>query len=231
MPFDALRFLFGRTIIENQGVPTDQATRLAILPGIMGGPLAQSLIISTVVGRNNATPAPTVSLTPGTGGGPTTPTGGFVQLPDLRGAQFDEAAKVLTAKGLKASKAVVKDALGDEVIDQDPKPGVVAVGRTVTLFVGQPVPPAPAVGQVPPLQQRETADAAKARFASLGFTSVAVQEVVSQEAAGYVIDFDPDPGQIVPLDKPIIISVAKAPPAPPGSGSAGLTTGPAQKAP
>jgi hypothetical protein len=119
MAFDLFRFIFGRSIVENQGVPRDRATQLAVLPAALDVPLVESVLLSTVIGRSNAQAEPTPNQVP---------------VPDVVGTQLVAAQSALTDAGFTlGGEEFVTD--GD-VSSQSPEGGALAnAGSPVKLFV------------------------------------------------------------------------------------------------
>jgi hypothetical protein len=150
MPFELPNYLLGSAIIENQGVPRDEARRLGILPALLDMPLAQSLLISTIIGRNNV-PPPAPSITPA----PPGPVP-LVRVVGVIGSDVAEATKELEGNGL-AVAVVEVDILNERrqpgvVVDQRPAEGVyIALNSVVTLYV-QTDKPTGHIDHLPPAQ-------------------------------------------------------------------------------
>lgn len=122
--FPFLNFVLARAVIENQGVPPEDATRLAVLPAVLGGGLAQSMIFSVLIGRNNAPPAPT-------------PPDTLTEVPKVIELAVDEATKRLNLLGLSSAQEYVTSDRPGIVLAQEPDPGTfVPEGSRVNLRVG-----------------------------------------------------------------------------------------------
>jgi PASTA domain-containing protein len=144
MPFDVPSFVFGKMIMEREGVPADESTRLAMFPAISGLPMVQNVLISTVIGRSNAAPPPAAPVEP-------VPPVELVQVPDLVGDTFETAEGRLKLLGLLAVKKEVTSEKADVVVDQKPEAGtVVPKNDSVDLLVGKPVVTLPAGPEGPP---------------------------------------------------------------------------------
>lgn len=172
MAFDAFRFILNRSIIENQGVPRDQSTRLAFIPAIMGGPLAQSVVISTVIGRNNRPPPP-----PAEEPEEPEPPVELVAVPLLLDELADSAVSRLEELGLGAAIDEVraeKDKVG-RVVEQDPREGLLPVGSVVKLMVGKQHQPTPEVTG-PAGQPGRLAPPARGRGSAAGTPVAAAEE-------------------------------------------------------
>jgi PASTA domain len=148
MAFEFSRWFVGRAVIENAGVPRDTATRLALVPAIVEVPLAQSVLLSTAIGRSRApAPAP-VDTEPG-------PEPSLVEVPDVSGQPFERAEAALKQAGLGAKKQEVRGTGDAVVLKQEPAAQeFVPQGTVVTLFVRKisddtGAPPEPATRAVP----------------------------------------------------------------------------------
>jgi PASTA domain len=144
MAFQPIQFFVGRGIIARQGVPQDEATRLALVPGLLELPLVSAVLLSTAIGRSRAPAAAAAEPAPEA----------FVKVPDVTTKGFDRAKSQLENVGLVATKrdVVVDDKNEDgKVVHQDPKGGeVVSSGTIVMLDVGKLAQPAPAPAQPAP---------------------------------------------------------------------------------
>lgn len=133
MPFEPFRFLINRAVIENQGVESDRAAQLALVPSVLNVSMAESLVVATVVGRNNATPASTGA------------SDAVAEVPRLLGENVDKAEGILTGMGLTVSvELMLSDRVGIVLAQEPAGPVKVPVGSTVKLTVGesdQPPPP------------------------------------------------------------------------------------------
>lgn len=133
MPF-VTDYLIHSTIIEGQGVPKEDARRLGLLPALLNLPMAQSLLVSTLIGQNNA-PART-SIVPAPP--PLPPPQVFVPVPGVVGKTFEDASQILEKSGLLANRLSIQQP-GEVVLVQKPEADEPApVGSSVDLFVGQP---------------------------------------------------------------------------------------------
>ncbi len=122
MAFNTMRFLLNRAVIRRQGVPEADTTRLALVPSLVEMPLATSLVVATVVGRNAAPPpAPPVEQ---------------VVVPKVVGQTEASAKAVLEKSGLEAGHEDAPGTKG-QVVASRPKEGdLVDKGGTVVLVVG-----------------------------------------------------------------------------------------------
>lgn len=122
------RLLVGRAVIEGQGVPRDDAVRLAIVPTLVDLPLAQSVVLAFAVGRNAAPEAPVK---------PKPDLVEVVEVPKLIGEKPDKARQHAADAGFRALVEEKPDAQVGVVIQQEPAPGVLAeVGSDLILTVG-----------------------------------------------------------------------------------------------
>ncbi len=121
---DIVRFLINRAVIARQGPSTAVATRLAIPATILDVSLPESVVISTVLGRNQAPPP-----------SPAAPAG--VVVPDLVGKPLDEARDALDNLGLRVAVEQTTEGQPATVVATDPKAGVsVPPGSRVVVIVG-----------------------------------------------------------------------------------------------
>ena len=143
MPFDAVRLLLSRSVIEREGVAPDDATRLAIVPSMLNAPLVTSVVVASAIGRRGAPPpappAPRAGGGDGDGGGDGGGDGDdtTVEVPAVVEKRLDEAVDVLIGRGL-VPRIKIEAGDGDPqvVIRQDPEAGKrIEVGDAVTIIV------------------------------------------------------------------------------------------------
>ncbi len=180
MAFTAYRFIIGRSIIENQGVSTDDATRLAVLPGLLETPLVSSVLVSTVVGRANApvaapeevTPPAPATTVPNVVG--LTVTDAETALQTALGVSPEEISEVLVDNVMVTNITLTENA----VVGQSPVAGAeFAPGSTITLFVGAPPPPPPETATLSDfVLSGSTVAAAKSAVEGLGL-GLTVEEI------------------------------------------------------
>ena len=130
-----------------------------------------------------------------------------VEVPDVRGANVNDATTLLEARGFEVeTRTEESDQPEGQVIDQDPVPGrEVDEGSTVTLTVSagaQTVTVPNVVGM--------TQEEADQTLVDMGFV-VQVQQGESDEPEGTVFDQDPDANQQVPEGATVTIMVSSGP--------------------
>ena len=215
MPIEINRWVWGSAIIENLGVPRDESRRLGLLPALLEMPLAQTALVATAVGRNNAPAAqPTTPGTPPTTPGtppttPGTPPTSQVTLPNVTGQPFGQAESTLNASQLQVVRQDVNDtSRGEVVLVQVPDPGTsVPSNSVVTLIVGQDPPQSEATVDVPNVIGRQWSDAEQL-LTSLQL-QVARQEVSVMIQGEAVLGQVPDPGTSVPRDSVVTLIVGQ----------------------
>ncbi|MGW3358213.1 Stk1 family PASTA domain-containing Ser/Thr kinase [Streptomyces bungoensis] len=130
-----------------------------------------------------------------------------VQVPDVRGIQFDQAESQLTDKGFKVEKkTVVSSQTPGVVTDQDPKGGVERQkGTTITLTVAK------AEEKVTvPDESGKSCDDAKADLQAKGLTATCNDApVTDQNQDGKVQNTNPAAGESVNKNTPITVNVGK----------------------
>ncbi|MFG3202293.1 Stk1 family PASTA domain-containing Ser/Thr kinase [Streptomyces sp. NPDC048192] len=130
-----------------------------------------------------------------------------VQVPDVRGIQFDQAESQLTEKGFKVEKKTqVSSQTPNVVIDQDPKGGTSRQkGTTITLTVAK----AEENVTIPNDIIGKSCDEAKAELTQLGLApSCTNQPTTNQDDNGKVTQSNPQPGQSVKKNTPISLTVS-----------------------
>ncbi|CAL9515920.1 Stk1 family PASTA domain-containing Ser/Thr kinase [Streptomyces lavenduligriseus] len=131
-----------------------------------------------------------------------------VQVPDVRGAQFDQAETQLKEKGFEVDKKLeVSDRTPGVVITQDPEPGVSKEkGTTITLTVAKPEEKI----AVPDVTGK-SCDEAKATLQAQGLVPSCTESPVSDPAQdGKVQNTNPAAGQQVVKNTNVVINVGKA---------------------
>ncbi|MEU7047218.1 Stk1 family PASTA domain-containing Ser/Thr kinase [Streptomyces eurythermus] len=131
-----------------------------------------------------------------------------VQVPDVRGAQFDQAESQLKEKGFEVDKKLeVSDRTPGVVITQDPEPGVSKEkGTTITLTVAKPEEKI----AVPDVTGK-SCDEAKATLQAQGLVPSCTETPVTDPAQdGKVQNTNPAAGQQVVKNTNVVISVGKA---------------------
>ncbi|MEU3522997.1 Stk1 family PASTA domain-containing Ser/Thr kinase [Streptomyces sp. NPDC038707] len=131
-----------------------------------------------------------------------------VQVPDVRGAQFDQAETQLKDKGFEVDrKFEVSDRTPGVVITQDPEPGVSKEkGTTITLTVAKPEEKI----AVPDVTGK-SCDEAKAALQAQGLVPSCTETPVSDPAQdGKVQNTNPTAGQQVVKNTNVVINVGKA---------------------
>jgi beta-lactam-binding protein with PASTA domain len=194
MPFNPTRWLLARTVMSNEGVPTDDANRLALLPGMIDMPLAQSMVLSVAVGRANvpAQPAPPMPAD-------------SVFVPAVEGKTLEAAEAELRRHRLRASRQTVAGAPANKVSLQKPEAGEpVPVGSTVVLYTGAQPPQAEAHVQVPDVVDKRPEEA-EAELTESGL--VPVRAVVENRQGDKVLQQNPDPGDFMPVNSEVVIYV------------------------
>ncbi|MGQ5634406.1 MULTISPECIES: Stk1 family PASTA domain-containing Ser/Thr kinase [unclassified Streptomyces] len=130
-----------------------------------------------------------------------------VQVPDVRGIQFDQAESQLTEKGFKVEKKTqVSSQTPNVVIDQDPKGGTSRQkGTTITLTVAK----AEENVTIPNDIIGKSCEEAKAELTQLGLApSCTNQPTTNQDDNGKVTQSNPQPGQSVKKNTPISLTVS-----------------------
>ena len=129
---DLQRILVNRAVIEGQGVPREQATRLAIVPSVVDMPLTQSLVLAFAVGRK-AAPAPA----------PAEPPHDIIKVPELVGDREEAARRKAT--GFRIAIEGTPDGKGGKIVSQEPPAGTKAEpGSRLVLVIGAPQQGGPA---------------------------------------------------------------------------------------
>ncbi|WP_181795364.1 Stk1 family PASTA domain-containing Ser/Thr kinase [Streptomyces sp. WELS2] len=131
-----------------------------------------------------------------------------VQVPDVRGAQFDQAETQLKEKGFEVEKKLeVSDRTPGVVITQDPEPGVSKEkGSTITLTVAKPEEKI----AVPDVTGK-SCDEAKATLQAQGLVPSCTDTPVTDPAQdGKVQNTNPAAGQQVVKNTNVVINVGKA---------------------
>ncbi|MEV5344193.1 Stk1 family PASTA domain-containing Ser/Thr kinase [Streptomyces achromogenes] len=131
-----------------------------------------------------------------------------VQVPDVRGAQFDQAETQLKDKGFEVDKKLeVSDRTPGVVITQDPEPGVSKEkGSTITLTVAKPEEKV----AVPDVTGK-SCDEAKATLQAQGLVPSCTETPVTDPAQdGKVQNTNPAAGQQVVKNTNVVINVGKA---------------------
>ncbi|WP_330338879.1 Stk1 family PASTA domain-containing Ser/Thr kinase [Streptomyces sp. NBC_00557] len=129
-----------------------------------------------------------------------------VEVPDVRGIQFDEAESRLTEKGFKVEKKTqVSSQTPNVVIDQDPKGGTNRQkGSTITLTVAK----AEEQVTIPNDVIGKSCDDAKAELTQLGLAPTCTnQPTTNPDDNGKVTQTNPQPGQQVKKNTPISLTV------------------------
>ncbi|MEU7301983.1 Stk1 family PASTA domain-containing Ser/Thr kinase [Streptomyces sp. NPDC007206] len=130
-----------------------------------------------------------------------------VQVPDVRGIQFDQAESQLTEKGFKVEKKTqVSSQTPNVVIDQDPKGGTSRQkGSTITLTVAK----AEEKVTIPNDVIGKSCDDAKAELTQLGLAPTCTnQPTTNPDDNGKVTQTNPQPGQQVKKNTPISLTVS-----------------------
>ncbi|MFF4712266.1 Stk1 family PASTA domain-containing Ser/Thr kinase [Streptomyces eurythermus] len=131
-----------------------------------------------------------------------------VQVPDVRGAQFDQAETQLKEKGFEVDKKLeVSDRTPGVVITQDPEPGVSKEkGTTITLTVAKPEEKV----AVPDVTGK-SCDEAKATLQAQGLVPSCTDTPVTDPAQdGKAQNTNPAAGQQVVKNTNVVINVGKA---------------------
>ncbi|GHH10655.1 putative serine/threonine-protein kinase [Streptomyces rubradiris] len=131
-----------------------------------------------------------------------------VQVPDVRGAQFDQAETQLKEKGFEVEKKLeVSDRTPGVVITQDPEPGVSKEkGTTITLTVAKPEEKI----AVPDVTGK-SCDEAKATLQAQGLVPSCTETPVTDPAQdGKAQNTNPAAGQQVVKNTNVVINVGKA---------------------
>ena len=128
MAFSPIGFLLSSVQAEREGVDDPQArTRLALLGGLLGGSPVASLTLTTVLARNESA-------------GPGPASARFVRVPRLEEKGPEEAERILSSLGLRASRRNVHNKRVREgvVSNQHPDEGaIVPEGAEVKYFVSR----------------------------------------------------------------------------------------------
>ncbi|MEU9440010.1 Stk1 family PASTA domain-containing Ser/Thr kinase [Streptomyces sp. NPDC048304] len=130
-----------------------------------------------------------------------------VQVPDVRGIQFDQAESQLTEKGFKVEKKTqVSSQTPNVVIDQDPAGGTSRQkGSTITLTVAK----AEEKVTIPNDVIGKSCDDAKAELTQLGLAPTCTnQPTTNPDDNGKVTQTNPQPGQQVKKNTPISLTVS-----------------------
>ncbi|MEU3410617.1 Stk1 family PASTA domain-containing Ser/Thr kinase [Streptomyces sp. NPDC006658] len=133
-----------------------------------------------------------------------------VQVPDVRGAQFDQAETQLKEKGFDVEKKLeVSDRTPGVVIDQTPEPGLnKEKGTTITLTVAKPEEKI----AVPDVAGK-SCDEAKAVLQAQGLVPSCTDTAVTDPAQnGKAQNTNPPAGQQVVKNTNVVINVGKAQP-------------------
>ncbi|MFF5439869.1 Stk1 family PASTA domain-containing Ser/Thr kinase [Streptomyces achromogenes] len=131
-----------------------------------------------------------------------------VQVPDVRGAQFDQAETQLKEKGFEVDKKLeVSDRTPGVVITQDPEPGASKEkGTTITLTVAKPEEKI----AVPDVTGK-SCDEAKATLQAQGLVPSCTETPVTDPAQdGKAQNTNPAAGQQVVKNTNVVINVGKA---------------------
>ncbi|MGW2422021.1 Stk1 family PASTA domain-containing Ser/Thr kinase [Streptomyces sp. NPDC001709] len=131
-----------------------------------------------------------------------------VQVPDVRGSQFDQAESLLTDKGFKVDKKIqVSSQTPGVVISQDPEGGTSRQkGTTITLTVAK----AEDKVTVPSDIIGKSCDDAKTELQNLGLSpTCADSPTTNQGDDGKVLSTNPPAGQQLAKNQPITINVGK----------------------
>ncbi|CAL9303746.1 Stk1 family PASTA domain-containing Ser/Thr kinase [Streptomyces sp. SudanB182_2057] len=131
-----------------------------------------------------------------------------VQVPDVRGAQFDQAETQLKEKGFEVDKKLeVSDRTPGVVITQDPEPGVnKEKGTTITLTVAKPEEKV----AVPDVTGK-SCDEAKATLQAQGLVPSCTETPVTDPAQdGKAQNTNPAAGQQVVKNTNVVVNVGKA---------------------
>ncbi|MFN8018779.1 MAG: protein kinase [Acidimicrobiales bacterium] len=131
-----------------------------------------------------------------------------VEVPDVVGRPYDDAASILEDRGFEVTRSDQEsDKPKDQVISQSPKAAdEVDEGSTVVLTVSTGIGEA----QLPDMAKKTEADA-RAQLTAAGFTNVTSRtEETTDQDPGTVIRTEPGPGTY-PKDEPIVLIIAASP--------------------
>ncbi|MEU9474350.1 Stk1 family PASTA domain-containing Ser/Thr kinase [Streptomyces sp. NPDC048191] len=131
-----------------------------------------------------------------------------VQVPDVRGSQFDQAESLLTDKGFKVEKKTqVSSQTPNVVIDQNPQAGASKQkGTTITLTVAKPEEKVTIPGDV----VGKSCDDAKSELQNLGLSPTCVDTpTTNQDDDGKVLSTNPQAGQQVDKNQQVTLNVGK----------------------
>ncbi len=135
---------------------------------------------------------------------------GQVDLPDLRNKTTAEAQQLLVAAGLVWNPVTEEtlDAAPGTVLEQNPMPGVVPQGSTVTVKVAA----APTSAKVPDVVGKTIAEASNA-ITGVGLKVSQVNQSSTTVPLGKVISTNPSAGISITLGQTVTVTVSSGPPA------------------